>query len=140
VDSNGQKYYYLFDGLLSVVGLTGNENGSVTKVNAYDDDPYGVILADTDYVTNPWKFAGGYLDGTGLYKFGVRYYNPELGRWTQQDPVGGSLGDLGSVNRYVYAGDDPVNLCCPWEKSFFLNPQAVFCSIRLLLLLSVRCV
>jgi RHS repeat-associated protein len=45
--------------------------------------------------TNPWKFAAGYLDSsTGLYKFGTRYYDPTLGRWTQQDPVGGSLGDL----------------------------------------------
>jgi len=29
---------------------------------------------------------------TGLIEFGMRYYNPELGRWTQQDPVAGSLG------------------------------------------------
>lgn len=115
--SNGKKYYYLFDGLMSIVGLTGNENGSITKANAYDYDPYGVILSDTDYVSNPWKFAGGYFDsGTGLYKFGVRYYNPDLGRWTQQDPVGGSLGDLNSVNRYVYAGDDPVNAVDPSGK------------------------
>jgi RHS repeat-associated protein len=59
---------------------------------------------------NPFKFAGGYLDSaTNLYKFGTRYYDPSVGRWTQQDPVGGSLGDLNSANRYVYAGDDPVN-------------------------------
>jgi RHS repeat-associated protein len=45
----------------------------------------------------------------GLYTFGTRYDNPSLGRWTQQDPVGGSLGDLNSANRYTYAGDDPVN-------------------------------
>lgn len=78
---------------MPIVGLTGNENGSITKANAYDYDPYGVMLSQTEFVTNPWKFAGGYLDsGTGLYKFGVRYYNPDLGRWTQQDPVGGQFG------------------------------------------------
>jgi len=27
--------------------------------------------------------------------------------------VGGSLGDLNSANRYVYAGDDPVNAVDP---------------------------
>jgi uncharacterized protein RhaS with RHS repeats len=48
-----------------------------------------------------------------LYKFGVRYYDSSLGRWTQQDAVGGSLGDLNSANRYTYANDDPVNAVDP---------------------------
>jgi RHS repeat-associated protein len=60
-------------------------------------------------VSNPWQFASGYFDATtGLYKFGTRYYSPTLGRWTQQDPVGGSIGQVGSGNAYVYAGDAPV--------------------------------
>ncbi|MFL5629380.1 MAG: RHS repeat-associated core domain-containing protein [Ktedonobacteraceae bacterium] len=77
-------------------------------------DPYGQMKAQQEGEVNPWKFAAGYLDSsTGLYKFGTRYYDPTLGRWTQQDPVGGSLGDLNSANRYVYAGDDPVNAVDP---------------------------
>jgi hypothetical protein len=44
-----------------------------------------------------------------LVKFGTRYYNPNLGRWTQQDPVPGSLGNPDSLNPYLYAGEDPVN-------------------------------
>lgn len=57
---------------------------------------------------NPWRYAGGALDSTGLYHFGARYYDPAIGRWTQQDSVV-SLGDPGNGNRYAYAGDDPVN-------------------------------
>jgi len=53
----------------------------------------------------------------GLIKFGTRYYDPSLGRWTQQDPVGGSLGDLNSAKRYTYANDDPVNVVDPSGKS-----------------------
>ena len=81
------------------------------KVNSYDYDIYGVMLNQVEKtgVNNPFKFAGGYLDASGYYLFGVRYYDPSLGRWTQQDPVGGSLGDLNSGNRYAYADDDPVN-------------------------------
>ena len=76
------------------------------------------MLNQNEYLTNPWKYAGGYLDSsTSLYKFGVRYYNPTLGRWTQQDPVGGSLGDLNSANRYVYANDNPVNAVDPSGKA-----------------------
>ncbi len=108
---NSSKYYYLFDGLGSVVGLT---NSSSSEVNAYDYDPYGVILHETQQVTNPWQYAGGYFESsTGLVKFGTRYYNPNLGRWTQQDSVGGSLGSPDSLNRYLYAQDDPVNLVDP---------------------------
>jgi len=85
---DGHRHYYLFDGLGSIVGLT---KGDGTKENSYDDDPDGNMLHQTEGVTNPWKFAGGFLDSsTGLYKFGTRYDDPTLGRWTQQDPVGGS--------------------------------------------------
>src|SRR5258708_27772920 len=100
-------YYYLFDGLGSIVGLT-DSNG--TLVSTYQYDPYGNLTSSTGSVTNPWRFAGGYFDSsTGLYKFGTRYYNPGFGRWSQQDPLRGSLADPTSLNRYLYAGDDPVN-------------------------------
>ncbi len=51
----------------------------------------------------------------------MRYYDPSLGRWTQQDPVGGSLGDLNSANLYAYAGDDPVNLVDPSGRASVPN-------------------
>ena len=59
-------------------------------------------------VINPWQYASGYYDATtGLYKFGTRYYDPQTGRWTQKDPVGGSVGKIGSGNPYVYADNVP---------------------------------
>src|SRR6266568_2240991 len=104
-------YYYLFDGLGSIVGLT-DSNG--TLVSTYQYDPYGNLTSSTGSVANPWRFAGGYFDSsTGLYKFGTRYYNPGFGRWSQQDPVRGQLNDPTSLNRYLYAGDDPVNFTDP---------------------------
>src|SRR5437667_12525984 len=71
------------------------------------------MLNQVEGVTNPFKFADGYLDASGYYQFGERYYDPSLGRWTQQDPVGGSLGGLNAANRYTYADDDPVNVTDP---------------------------
>jgi RHS repeat-associated protein len=102
---------YLFDELSSVVGLT-DSNG--TLVSTYQYDPYGNLTSSTGSVANPWRFAGGYLDSsTGLYKFGTRYYNPGFGRWSQQDPVRGQLNDPTSLNRYLYADDDPANVTDP---------------------------
>jgi RHS repeat-associated protein len=101
---DGKKYYYLFDGLGSIAGMT-DSTGS--EVNRYDYDPYGVMLHQQEQsgFTNLFKFAGGqYRSSTGLYKFGQRYYNPNLGRWTQLDPAG---------TGYVYAGDNPVNAVDP---------------------------
>src|ERR1019366_3403374 len=64
--------------------------------------------------TNAWRYASGYYDvSTGLYKLCIRYYDAATGRWTQRDPVGGSLKETVEVNPYVYANDDPVNLVDP---------------------------
>jgi len=107
-------YYYLFDGLGSIVGLT-DSNG--TLVATYQYDPYGNLTSSTGSVTNPWRFAAGYFDSsTGLYKFGTRYYDPALGRWSQQDPKRGKLSDPMTLNRYLYVSDDPVNFTDPSGK------------------------
>jgi RHS repeat-associated protein len=105
------SYLYLADGLGSIVGLV---DGTGAVAASYNYDPFGQPTTSTvsPGVINPWRFAGAYLDGTGLYKMGARYYDPTLGRWTQQDPVV-SLVDPLNWNRYVYAGNDPVNFTDP---------------------------
>ena len=104
-------HYYLLDKLGSVVGLT-DAAGAV--VNRYHYDPYGNITSASATAPNPWRFAGGWHDDeTGLTKFGARYYDPKIGRWTQQDPVAGSIADPGTLNRYAYVAGDPVNFVDP---------------------------
>ncbi|MCG5472889.1 DUF6531 domain-containing protein [Micromonospora sp. LAH09] len=102
--TNGARYYYLVDGLGSVVGLV---NSSATKVNSYSYDPYGVQLSASQQIANPWRYVSGHYDGsTGLTKFGARYYDPGLGRFTQRDPSGKDLP-------YTYASADPANNADP---------------------------
>ena len=106
-DATTPAHYYLFDGLGSVVALT-DQNGAV--VARYDYDPYGKQISSEPTVANPWRYASGYLDTqTGLLKFGSRYYDPSVGRWTQQDPLGGSISSPRTLNRYAYVGNDPIN-------------------------------
>ncbi|MBY5925864.1 MULTISPECIES: RHS repeat-associated core domain-containing protein [unclassified Halomonas] len=65
--------------------------------------------AQTD---NPFRFQGQYHDEeTGLHYNRHRYYDPEIGRFTTQDPIGLAGGD----NLYVYAPEptgwvDPLGL------------------------------
>jgi len=55
-------------------------------------------------------FAARQFDSeTGLYYVRVRYYDPQLGRFISEDPI----GLLGGINPYVYAGNDPVNQLDP---------------------------
>ncbi len=114
-------YYYLFDGLGSVVGLT-DSTGALAGNETYHYDPYGQLISQPRTPalrTNTWRYASGYYDvSTGLYKFGIRYYDAAIGRWTQRDPVGGSLQETVKANPYVYADDDPVNL---------VDPTGAFC-------------
>ena len=93
-----------------------NAPGGLVETDSFDAsyDPYGQsTYQGTNTVSNPWQFAGGYLDSTGLYKFGARYYDAAIGRWTQQDPRSGSIADPSSVDRYVYADADPINRVDP---------------------------
>ncbi|MDP9796782.1 YD repeat-containing protein [Catenuloplanes nepalensis] len=58
--NEGERYYYLVDGLGSVVALV---NSSATKVNSYSYDPYGIQLSATQRgVANPWRYASGFFD------------------------------------------------------------------------------
>ena len=72
-----------------------------------DFDTFGNIISDSAPAFElPFRFAGGIYDkDTNLIRFGVRDYDPEVGRWTSKEPLGFS----GARNWYVYAGNDGVN-------------------------------
>jgi RHS repeat-associated protein len=44
----------------------------------------------------------------GLYHYGARYYNPELGRFLSPDPIVPEPGNPQALNRYSYVVNNPV--------------------------------
>ncbi|MEU6059061.1 RHS repeat-associated core domain-containing protein [Streptomyces sp. NPDC047097] len=105
VATGNSSHYYLTDALGSVIGLV-DESGK--RVNTYLYTPDGQSrTGTTETVPQPFRFAGGQLDPTGLYHFGARYYDPQTVRFTQPDPSGQE------VNPYLYAEGDPVNRLDP---------------------------
>jgi len=60
------------------------------------------------------KFTGKERDQeTGLDYFGARYYDSALGRFTSPDPLGGSLLDPQTLNKYAYVRNNPLALTDP---------------------------
>ncbi|MCW2666528.1 MAG: repeat protein [Frankiales bacterium] len=113
----GTTAYYLFDNQGSVVGLV---NISGQKINSYSYDPYGISRSKTETLANPFQYTGGHLDAqTGLYKLGIRYYDPTLGRFTQPDPTG-------LDEHYGYAGNSPCNFTDPSGALFSDRTNCIF--------------
>ncbi|HLG62351.1 MAG TPA: RHS repeat-associated core domain-containing protein [Ktedonosporobacter sp.] len=117
-------FYYLFDALGSIVGLT-DSSGNLVGGTRYRYDPYGNLLSTISspvLQANPWRYAGGYFDSSSGYdKFGARYYDPAVGRWTQLDPLQGNPHDPTAQNRCAYANEDPVNRTDSSGKASWLD-------------------
>ncbi|MBA7661043.1 hypothetical protein ES703_69053 [subsurface metagenome] len=117
VASGNVIYYYHFDGLGSVIALT---DTSGTFVEYYEYNVFGeptiwdasaMEIVESSVVGNPYMFTGRrYDDETGLYYYRARYYNPEIGRFLQTDPI----GYYGGLNLYTYCGNNPLNWIDPF--------------------------
>jgi len=112
-DSSG-SFAQLRDALGSTLALT-DVNGNIQT--AYSYDPFGNTSIAGATSSNVFQYTGREDDGNGLYYYRARYYNPLLGRFVSEDPLGFAGGD---VDLYAYAADDPVNLIDP----FGLDPIA----------------
>ena len=82
--------FYLFDANGNVGQLV-STNGSILA--RYEYDPYGKLIKDVAEVSiriNPFRYSTKYADSeTGFLYYGHRYYQPETGRWSSRDPIGG---------------------------------------------------
>jgi RHS repeat-associated protein len=104
-DGNGTANF-LTDALGNAAALS-NPEGAVQTQYIYD--PFGNSSHVGNSSTSSFMFTGRENDGTGLYYYRARYYNPSVGRFISQDPT----GLRGGINAYVYAGDNPTNFTDP---------------------------
>ncbi len=110
IDASGAVHYYHFDSRGSTVALT-DSSGQITDAYAYD--PFGQSRASAGPTDNPFRYLGrhGVVDEEdGLLYVRARYYFPNHGRFVTKDPTTGKDGDSQSLNRYIYALNNPVAL------------------------------
>jgi RHS repeat-associated protein len=107
---------YLTDRLGSTIQLA-NPSGNPTT--SYTYDPFGLTSTTGPASTNPYQYTGRENDGDGLQYNRARYYDPSIGRFISQDP----LGYAGSgVNLYGYGNEDPIDASDPSG----LEPQVCY--------------
>jgi RHS repeat-associated protein len=92
----------------NVIAIT-DDTGTVAAKFSYT--PFGEVIesvVDRPACDIPVGFAGQYgvlREPNGLYYMNARYYDPSLGRFLSEDPLGFGGGDL---TLYSYAGNNPV--------------------------------
>jgi len=89
-----------------------NMAGMVT--DTYQFDAFGNQIAGTGTTANNFLYSGKQFDNsTGLYYLRARYYRMPTGRFLTIDPYQGTILDPASLHKYVYTGNNPVNLIDP---------------------------
>lgn len=110
---NEEIHHYHLDHLGTPQEIT-NAAGDIVWQAQYK--AYGQIagFSEKPQINNPLRFQGQYFDSeSGLHYNRHRYYDPSVGRFTNQDPA----GLLGGENSYRYAPNpvgwvDPFGLTC----------------------------
>jgi|GEM_PF-700114 len=103
--------------------------GSTFIWNPSLSDGYGVLpgssvatalSGSTANLATVLGWRGKYIDPTGYYYLGARYYAPDSGNFLSPDP----LGHAASMDLYSYCNGDPVNQFDP-DGRFTLPPGAL---------------
>ena len=109
--------FYLFNAHGDVTGLA-DSTGANTRT--YDYDAFGVEKGPDPLDENPFRYCGEYFDReTETYYLRARYYDPTIGRFTQQDTHWTTANSIyGDNPQKINEREDKLGL-----KSYSYAPQ-----------------
>ena len=108
--SGAIKYILLSDWRKNIVAVL-SKDGDIVSQRLYS--PYGMVLGESRAWPVPFGFlgeAGLFTLSSGLVLTKARAYDPTLGRFLTPDPKRPDPRLVQTLNPYLYAWDDPVNL------------------------------
>jgi len=112
-DATGVAFYFT-DGNGNVSPLIDSSGNFQAR---YRYDSFGNLISKSGPLAgaNLIRFSGKeYHPRSGLYYYGFRYYQPNLQRWMNEDPI----GLAGRLNLYGFVGNDPVDGVDPYGLWF----------------------
>lgn len=111
-NNDGQLVFYHQDHLGSSVRLSDASGNEIKRMGFM---PYGEnSFISGAGLTPKYQYTGQEKDSTGLYYYGARFYDPELGRFLSLDPLG---------DDYCYANNNPIMFNDPSGMSSLLQDQ-----------------
>jgi RHS repeat-associated protein len=111
-------FFFQHDQVNSVVAVSKPNGGTQQKANY---KAFGEDKAGTGTAVSRLKYTGREDDGSGLYQYRARYYDPRVGRFISEDPKKFEAG----VNFYAYVDNNPVNANDPTGHFVSLIPMAI---------------
>lgn len=94
-----------------------DQSGNVVDRKVFE--PFGKVFKEFLPAVSAPRFTGKRVSAqSGLYDFGARWYDPEIGRFQQIDPIVQSPFAPVTLNAYAYAGNNPVNNVDPDGRGF----------------------
>jgi len=97
--------YYFYDARGNVVDMLDPGDAALAH---YEYDPFGRVLTASGAGAsgNEIRFSTKRSDQVhGIVDFGFRFYDPQLGRWLNRDPI----AERDSINLYAFVENNPVN-------------------------------
>jgi RHS repeat-associated protein len=89
---------------------------------SYTYEPFGSLSTSGSGTTNTIGYSGRETDGTGLFSYRSRYYDPQLQRFVSEDPIGLWAGD---ANLFAYVRNSPTRFRDPTGKFVILAGAVV---------------
>jgi RHS repeat-associated protein len=107
----GQGTFYDSDALGNIKALT-DSNGNIT--DRYEYGAFGTLLNHTGSSDNAYRYTGEYFDDSAQLQYNrARWYDAGVGRFTASDPFSGIKTRPETLNKYTYAGDNPISAIDP---------------------------
>lgn len=112
--------YYQNDALGSTRLVTAS-TGAILYSSDYE--PFGTSFNPSGSFIPDYQYTGKIVDysSTDLYYYGSRFYDPSLDRFITEDTSKGNPEDPLSLNRYIYARDNPEKYVDPSGNMFIFS-------------------
>jgi RHS repeat-associated protein len=117
----GSTLYFLLTDHLGSTAVTATSGGGWYGELRYY--PWGGTRYDTGTTPTSYRYTGQRQAEVGLYYYGARYYDPQVGRFVSPDSIIPNPGDPVSFDRFAYVRNNPLKYVDPSGHLYYCGWQ-----------------